>query len=892
MSDYSNLTDFLIKHQIKNASLPSTHTRIGNKDLKIYGGNYHISTEELPIFYDLYYNYIFVQGKHEYLTEKQNGNAMAIDLDFRYSHDVTTRQHTKEDIESIVVLYLEQLKQYFEFNSETKFDTFIFEKPNVNRLADGSLTKDGIHIVFGLKVDYTTQLVIRDKIIKQIPDVIDLPLINSWDIVFDEGISKGTTNWQLFGSRKPDNEAYQLTKHYLINVDNVDGEFMMVEQSISDFDFKNNFQKLSIQTQSNPEFPINQKNMLKIKLPISNSPSSVSNNFDELDEYEKLLLCISDSKIKEHKDWINVGQALKNELKDNANKYFINWTTEYGSDNKKKECYDYITKYIKYTLKSDKGRLSKGSLIYWAKENNLELYNTLFSKTELEISNIFNEEHDELLIQMINSQTEDDIAKYFVKLYGDKFKCVSKDKKGIYYFYNGTIWEETNASPIREMLSNEFKNVVKTKSDKITDKLKTVTDEEHKVFLKKTHKIFGEIIIRLSKTNDKNNITREVTDKILDYEFTKKLDINKGKLAFKNGIMNLETLEFQTVFTPEDYISNTIPYDYKPHDETKYQTLKERLKEILNYNDAHLEYYLCAIGHSFTALANKEKSIYFCVDKTTFATGDNGKTFFFDILSHLLPNYVYKTKATFLEENNKKVHKQLVHMKGKRLVWLDEFSHNKINSELLKELADGLTTENEIMFGTSEIINILFKLFILTNNLPNIDCKDTAVYNRYKQISYGSHFDRTGARTEDQVDKTKLLFIADTSLSDTIKNEYYNEVFQLIIEYAHKYYEGNKLPPIPSEFTKDALETKYKNDEFAIWFDENCERVIGYNVSLEEIISKSGMNKKIIRLGMERQQFIYNKDLSKGLGKSPSSGKQYKGGYENVRFIEIKTEEE
>ena len=69
-------------------------------------------------------------------------------------------------------------------------------------------------------------------------------------------------------------------------------------------------------------------------------------------------------------------------------------------------------------------------------------------------------------------------------------------------------------------------------------------------------------------------------------------------------------------------------------------------------------------------------------------------------------------------------------MKGKRLVWLDEFGKKKANSELMKEIGDGLSIENEVMYGTSESINIMFKLFTLTNNMPKI--KDVAVYNRYK----------------------------------------------------------------------------------------------------------------------------------------------------------------
>ena len=79
---------------------------------------------------------------------------------------------------------------------------------------------------------------------KEMNNVLNLPLTNSWKEVFDEGISKGTTNWQLFGSRKPHNEAYELTYHYNISVDEDDGEFMMEEKNIKDFNLKENFHLL------------------------------------------------------------------------------------------------------------------------------------------------------------------------------------------------------------------------------------------------------------------------------------------------------------------------------------------------------------------------------------------------------------------------------------------------------------------------------------------------------------------------------------------------------------------------------------------------------------------------------------------------------------------------
>ena len=42
-----------------------------------------------------------------------------------------------------------------------------------------------------------------------------------------------------------------------------------------------------------------------------------------------------------------------------------------------------------------------------------------------------------------------------------------------------------------------------------------------------------------------------------------------------------------------------------------------------------------------------------------------------------------------------------------------------------------------------------------------IDADETAVYNRFKQISYGSHFDRTGSRT---VETLRNLNLSQTPL--------------------------------------------------------------------------------------------------------------------------------
>lgn len=258
MPSFSNLADFLNAHKCPKGQ-KSTHTKIPDNSLGIYGGSYLIPPADLPEFQMLYCNHVFKQGKKEYLTECQlekNGQMM-VDLDFRYAYHVEKRIHTKEFVDDIVMAYMETMKEVFVFDKDTSVSVFVMEKPNVNRLADGSLTKDGIHIAFGLSVDYDKQLYIRQKMMAK--DLLkDLPLINDAESVFDEGISKGTTNWQLFGSRKPGNEAYAVKYQYEITYDQSDGEFMFNEPEIV-FDPLTHFQYLSAQFNEYHQYPTNPK---------------------------------------------------------------------------------------------------------------------------------------------------------------------------------------------------------------------------------------------------------------------------------------------------------------------------------------------------------------------------------------------------------------------------------------------------------------------------------------------------------------------------------------------------------------------------------------------------------------------------------------------------------
>jgi len=158
----------------------------------------------------------------------------------------------------LVSLYLVILKDIYMFD-ETPFYIFVMEKDNVNQVEDGdkSLTKDGIHLLIGIKASRAVQMHLRTKVLEKIGAMWKLPIINTWDQVFDSSISSGNTGWQLFGSRKPDHKPYKLTHIYENKFDPADNEPMTEYVPLKSFKIAQKIQYLSARYTGFPEFPIN-----------------------------------------------------------------------------------------------------------------------------------------------------------------------------------------------------------------------------------------------------------------------------------------------------------------------------------------------------------------------------------------------------------------------------------------------------------------------------------------------------------------------------------------------------------------------------------------------------------------------------------------------------------
>ena len=285
---------------------------------KIWGGKYSISETDYPTFLQLYYDDIIKNHKLEYLTEVQyqDGGPILVDFDFHFSGETMRRPYRQEHVQAIVDAYLEVLAECYQLidpsgddmdeeeeeeeeqeetksevssltedeptqipiapyqqSTETKiqskvqrkrvFDFFVFEKPNINRMFAETkhLVKDGLHFLIAIDADALTKEIIREKLLTKLPPILgeqspygDLGLTNTLDSVVDDAVCKGSAGWNLYGSRKPRHEAYELTQWYEIAIDSESAKFVRGERKIlGDLSMPQDIIRLSARNRANPQ---------------------------------------------------------------------------------------------------------------------------------------------------------------------------------------------------------------------------------------------------------------------------------------------------------------------------------------------------------------------------------------------------------------------------------------------------------------------------------------------------------------------------------------------------------------------------------------------------------------------------------------------------------------
>tara|TARA_Y100000813_G_scaffold198588_1_gene187879 strand:+ start:806 stop:3736 length:2931 start_codon:yes stop_codon:yes gene_type:complete len=795
---YSKLTDYLIKHRHSKKDQPDlqpTHTRIGDESANIYGGSYYISDEDYSEFMKLYFEEVVQKKGTEYLTEKQLPDEfvpIAIDLDLHFAFDVKERLYEDDHITDLIDLYLEEMKKALQFEENSSFPIFIFEKPHVNPVEEKQITKDGLHIIIGVNMSRTGQKILRKNVMKEIANVwTDLPIINSWEEVFDDGITNGYTNWQLYGSCKPHHETYQLTKAYEITYDSNDGEFETNENDVNDYLTPENFSKLSVRYKGHEQyfytsafaneiqkFENGDTNVVRKSI----SPKNVSNTreykLEDLASVNEIASIQNEEQLKMHIErfleittqrhdyylrelyetvmvlpsqyyetgsyakWIRVGWALKN----SSLKLLIAWIafSARASNFDYSTIHDLCVQWETFVRKD--GGVSSRSIHFWAKTDNNTDYLNVRQNTVLYY-----------LDQTINSVTSSslanknakgagdfDIATVLYQMYKDEYVCTDI-QKGIWWRFKNHRWHQIDSGThLRKAISVQLRDLYSDRCTELQNYLSSLDSEDEKYKpIKGRIETIMKIVLRLACTADKKNIMQESKDLFYDNEFYERLDSDPYLLGVKNGVVDMKNKIFRKG-RPDDYITKCTKVNYFPLSSSKHAKYIPEIhdfmskifpvQDIRDYMWEHLS--ACLIG---MPSLNQTFNNY-------TGDGQNGKSVLTDLMARILGTYKVAVPCSLITQGRGKIGgtaPEVVLLKGARYAVMQEpETKEELHEGPMKELVSGVEPITARGLYMSEPTTFVpqFTLVLCCNNLLPVKSQDHGTWRRFRIVPFQSLF--------------------------------------------------------------------------------------------------------------------------------------------------------
>jgi P4 family phage/plasmid primase-like protien len=771
-------TQFIKEYNNKDKSSKPTHTRIGNTDLSIYGGSYCIPDDKHDTFYTLYAKEIKGGKIPEYFTETQleTGGPILVDIDLRFDLTVVQRLYTEQHVEDVKNLYLEELKNMYQFD-EQPFYLYLFEKTKVNPVQEKKVTKDGIHMVIGIQSKREEQTYLRNRIIEQMPELWnDLPLVNTWEEVFDQGITTGKTNWQLFGSTKPGYEPYKLTKQYKVTFDPSDGDFTIENVTVPTVIHADLLKDVSARCGTHPRYFLKSECLAEItgqaqqaqRQHVSAHVNQIMNhhssnnlevlkikNRDMLNDYVAVFLEnieTTNYPLRETYDytmglpekyygtgsyphWIKVGWALRNI----SDILFVVWVElsakwEHFDFNCITEMYE---RWIAFDVGNSNG-LTRRSIMHWLKQDNFAEYTKVRNQS---IEYHINE-------SLKNPKCGDvDIANVLYEFYKDQYVCTSI-KGDIWYRFSEHRWRmDERGTSLRQHISDELRQVYIRLATEKKQKTISASDEEKEKMAPFISKI-QEVIRKLGQTTEKDHIMKEAKEKFYDKGgvFMNRLDTNPYILCLTNGVVDFKEKIFRDG-RPEDCVSKCTNIKYIVLDESNPTPAQQQIMDeindfmrklfpipdVYNYMWEHLASTL--IGTS----VNQTFHMY-------IGKGRNGKSVLMDLMTKTLGDYKGDVPLSIITASRTKpggLNPELVELKGVRYAVMQEPSPDeKINVGPMKMLTGGKDVIQCRAPYMPEMVRYTpqFKLCLCTNTLMKINSLDDGTWRRIRVVDFVSLF--------------------------------------------------------------------------------------------------------------------------------------------------------
>lgn len=370
----------------------------------------------------------------------------------------------------------------------------------------------------------------------------------------------------------------------------------------------------------------------------------------------------------------------------------------------------------------------------------------------------------------------------------------------------------------------------------------------------------------VSKAGTSSQIITVLQTELFDNSFENTLDLNTYKIAYKNGILDLNTLQFRKGLYSADLLTQTIPYDYEKAKPEDVAFVRHELLKICNNNPAHLEFYLSSIGYALTGDATKIQA-FWCLRGQK---ASNGKSVIFEALQAIIPNYVVKLENNIFETTYGSRHKEISSWRPYRIAWVNELSKKKQDADVIKNVADGTTERFKVNYAGMDTMAVRLKPFIITN-FSMVFNADEGIRRRMRVMQFDSMFS-----SKNEVDDYEnCQFKVDTAFNEKLQTKYKFAMLDLLFQYSKMFVDdGYQLKPYPADWAGDTEEVCADNNTVRNDIEHTFE------FADDAMMNKSEMDYQWARLNMTKTQF---KDMMAVMNKKITYDAQKK--YKKVRGV-------
>lgn len=434
----------------------------------------------------------------------------------------------------------------------------------------------------------------------------------------------------------------------------------------------------------------------------------------------KLVMnCLSYNRAENYEDWIKLGFCLRTidyrlldtwiEFSKFSNSYFEG------------ECQKLWDKF------KENGNISIGSLKYWAKNDNKQLYEKIIDDTLTPwIDKAIRSEGAHL-----------DVANVTYEIYKNKMYYDVKTKCWFKVNEKTNIWfqDDSAGTRIRIVLGEDVckKFIERTQywnSLQSDDELQV---EANKIKAKMSLKIASQ----LKNAGFRDSIMKEMkgvfaTDNFKSHYLNKKYHL----FAFKNCVFDCITKEFRDI-EPNDYIMKTTKYDfdYDTVSDDYIEKVENIFKDILNTPEKYQ--YFIDINSLRLFGRNVHQEFYIFT-----GIGSNGKSLWYALHKHAMGSYCDKLNPETFTKQSKTSNQtsELSSVEDCRSCIIEEPNdEEKLINKTLKEISGG-TYKARGLFEEAEEKQAQFALIFLCNDIPDLQKSEEAIARRVRVVSFDNKY--------------------------------------------------------------------------------------------------------------------------------------------------------